>query len=184
MSQYELLKFIELIDARLGSAGVPYMLTGSVAMTFYAVPRMTRDVDLVVECDIASLDRLVDLFAADCYVDRSEVEMALRSRSMFNIIHNEWLVKADLIPRKTGEYRELEFVRRRRVMIGDQSAWVVSPEDLILSKLDWMKASGSELQQRDVAAMLRTVPDLDMPYLWQWAADLGVAEELDRAMKS
>lgn len=182
--QNELLKFIELIDARLGSAGVAYMLTGSVAMTFYAVPRMTRDVDVVVECDIDSLGALVNLFATDCYVDREEAEIALRSGSMFNIIHNEWLVKADLIPRKSGAFRELEFSRRRRVTIQEGSAWVVSPEDLILSKLDWMKASGSELQRRDVEGLLRSVTNLDWAYLKKWAANLNVAGELEQASKS
>jgi len=46
MRQDDLLKFINLVDNRLTSAGIPYMLTGSVAMTFYGVPRMTRDVDI------------------------------------------------------------------------------------------------------------------------------------------
>jgi hypothetical protein len=137
MMQNELLKFINLIDTRLEGAGIPYMLTGSVAMTFYAVPRMTRDVDVVVQCDITSLDVIVGLFSADCYIDREEVMAALRGDSMFNIIHNEWLIKADLIPRKQGAFRELEFSRRRRVVVHEGSCWVVSAEDLILSKLDW-----------------------------------------------
>lgn len=45
------LEFLELIVSRLDGAGIPYMLTGSVAMSIYAGPRMTRDIDLVVECD-------------------------------------------------------------------------------------------------------------------------------------
>jgi hypothetical protein len=36
------------ISMRLEQAGISYMLTGSMAMNYYAQPRMTRDIDLVV----------------------------------------------------------------------------------------------------------------------------------------
>lgn len=39
------------VSERLESAGIEYMLTGSVAMNYYAQPRMTRDIDLVVALD-------------------------------------------------------------------------------------------------------------------------------------
>ncbi|HEX6791691.1 MAG TPA: hypothetical protein VF247_10310, partial [Candidatus Krumholzibacteria bacterium] len=184
MIQDDLLKFIALIDARLEKAAIPYMLTGSVAMTFYAVPRMTRDIDVVVQCDLRSLDVLVSVFSPDCYVDRDEVLAALRTGDMFNIIHKEWLIKADLIPCKHGEFRELEFSRRRRIEMEVGSCWVVSPEDLILSKLDWSKESGSEMQQRDIAGLVRTAQKLDWKYLEKWAKALGVIDELDRARQS
>lgn len=34
------------VSQRLESAGIAYMLTGSVAMNYYAQLRMTRDIDL------------------------------------------------------------------------------------------------------------------------------------------
>lgn len=184
MMQNELLMFIDLMDKRFEVAGIPYMLTGSVAMTFYAVPRMTRDIDVVIHCDLNSVDSLIGLFAVDCYVDREEAVEALRSGSMFNIIHNESLVKADLIPRKSGEFRELEFTRRRRVSLLKGSCWIVSPEDLILSKLDWSRTSASELQRRDVAALLTNSSELDWDYLEKWAGRLDLTGELERARRS
>lgn len=183
MKQNEVLQFIGLIDQRLSEAGVPYMMTGSMAMAFYAVPRMTRDVDIVIECDADSLSILVTLFSNDCYIDREEAETALREHGMFNIIHNEWLIKADFIARKEGEFRLSEFGRRRRVTLDETPAWVVSPEDLILAKLDWSRDSGSELQRRDIRALIRKVKGLDWTYLEHWAAALGVLPELESARR-
>ncbi len=40
---------LTIVTTRLESAGIAYMITGSVAVSLYAEPRMTRDVDLVVE---------------------------------------------------------------------------------------------------------------------------------------
>ena len=44
----EELEVLSIVTRRLDSAGIGYMVTGSMAASYYAVPRMTRDVDLVV----------------------------------------------------------------------------------------------------------------------------------------
>ena len=176
----ELLEFVKLIASKLDSAGIPYMMTGSMAMAIYAVPRMTRDIDFVIECGPEDSDRIAKLFEADCYVDRESIREAASNRSMFNIVHNEWIIKADFIVRKGHEYRRLEFDRRKQLDIQGTSISVVAPEDLILSKLHWAKESDSELQMRDARAIVEGVADLDWPYLETWAAALGVADLLDR----
>ncbi len=68
-------------------AGVPYMLTGSMAMSAYAPPRMTRDIDLVIECDSSDAQRLIEFLETDCYVDGAGVREAIQPRGSFNIIH-------------------------------------------------------------------------------------------------
>lgn len=174
----EQLEFIKEIAARLDSSGIRYMLTGSMAFALYSRPRMTRDIDLVIECGSPDFETIVRLFEADCYVDAQEVRDAIASRTMFNIIHNEWIIKADFIVKKDDKYRRLEFDRRRQFNIEGVSVWVVSPEDLILSKLHWARETGSELQLEDARVMVRTVKDLDWIYLEQWAENLGVQELL------
>ncbi len=175
----EQLEFVKLVTSRLESAGIPYMLTGSVAMAVYALPRMTRDVDLVVDCARGDAKRIYDLFAPDCYTDEAQVHEAIRMRTMFNIIHNELLAKVDFIIKKDEPYRETEFARRRRLEIDSVVIWVVSPEDLLLSKLLWAKQGGSELQRRDAKAIGQSVDDLDWSYIQKWAAELSVADVLE-----
>jgi len=102
----EQLEFVRQIATRLGSAGIDYMVTGSIAMAVYATPRMTRDVDVVLDCTTRDVDTLVDLFSHDCYVERSAVAEAIEMKSMFNIIHNEWIIKGDFIIRKDEPYRQ------------------------------------------------------------------------------
>ena len=148
------------------------MLTGSVAMNYYAQPRMTRDIDLVVELAAEHIDLLIGMFEAEYYVDRSMIAKAIAQRSMFNLIHNETIIKLDCIVLKSDKYRQQEFARRRLVSLGDFETWIVSREDLILSKLYWARDSKSELQLRDVKNLLTA--DCDMPYLYSSAAELGV----------
>lgn len=174
----EQLEFVKQIARRLDAARIPYMLTGSVAMALYATPRMTRDVDVVVACGSGDAEKMVRLFESDCYVDKESVRDAIARRSMFNIIHNDWVIKADFIVRKDEEYRRVEFGRRRRIDIEGVSVFVVAPEDLLLSKLCWGKDSGSELQREDARAIAESAADLDWPYIEKWALVLGINDSL------
>ena len=153
------------VSLRLESAGIDYMLTGSMAMNFYAQPRMTRDIDLVVALKSGDAHRVVRLFTPDYYVSREAVENSIDRTSLFNLIHQESVIKVDCIVRKPTEYRLLEFSRRQRVTIADFKTWIVSKEDLILSKLLWAKDSLSELQLRDVRNLAAT--GFDAPYMNQ-----------------
>jgi hypothetical protein len=93
---------------------------------------------------------------------------AIRKKSMFNIIHNEGIIKVDFIVRKDSEYRRLEFERRRSIPFEGIEINIVSAEDLIISKLYWAKDSMSEMQLRDVKNILKTVSDIDMDYIEEW----------------
>jgi hypothetical protein len=176
------LDFLRELTSRLTQAGIPYMITGSMAFAFYATPRMTRDIDLVVELHTDDVDRMIALFQADCYLDPESIQQAIKDHGMFNIIHNQSIIKADFIVRKNEAYRRMEFARRRTVMIDNHPIAIVSPEDLILSKLVWAQPSRSELQLRDIRQLLRAVPNLEMAYLTDWARELHVASLLEEVM--
>ena len=156
------------------------MLTGSVAMNYYAQPRMTRDIDLVVKLASDQIDLLVGMFETEYYVDRSMIAKAIAQRSMFNLIHNETIIKLDCIVLKSDQYRQQEFARRRLISLGDFETWIVTREDLILSKLYWARDSKSELQLRDVKNLLTV--DCDVAYLYSGAEELGVSALLSEVL--
>lgn len=174
------LKVLLLVGSRLEQARIPYMLSGSTAMNFYARPRMTRDLDLVVELRAADVERLVRLFQEDFSIDEQEIREALAHQSLFNLIHYDTVVKVDCIIRKQAAYRQEEFKRKRALEVEGHRVWVVSPEDLILSKLHWARESLSELQLGDVRNLLEALPALDWVYLEHWARELGIHPLLER----
>ena len=164
------------VTARLESAGFEYMLTGSVAMNYYSQPRMTRDIDIVVSLVGSDSGTIVKIFESDYYVSADAVADATKQRYMFNIVHLESVVKVDFIVKKETKYRRLEFERRQHIQVGEAEFWIVSKEDLILSKLCWALDSRSELQLGDVRNLLSTNPDLD--YLNKWSSVLDVDQLL------
>lgn len=144
------LDVLKIVAERLESAGIPYMITGSIAANFYTTPRMTRDIDI------------------------DSIKNAIYNRQIFNIIHNEGIVKVDFIIRKETKYRKIEFQRRRNIMFEGLKIYITSPEDLILSKLFWAKDNFSEMQIQDVKNLMRMVSGLDIDYIEKWVTELGL----------
>lgn len=177
LSELDVLKDVII---RLERAGFSYMLTGSLAMNYYAQPRMTRDIDIVVALDDNDIHRIVETFDKDYYVSEEAVVNAVKNAAIFNLVHLESVVKVDIIVRKGDKYRQHEFSRRVPVAISDFTAWIVSKEDLILSKLNWARDSKSEMQLNDVKNLLATSPDME--YLQQWANELGIRELLEECL--
>lgn len=164
------------VTKRFGEAGFDYMLTGSFALNYYAEPRMTRDIDFVVLLEPKDADGVVALFEDAYYVPHNAVMRAISNQTLFNLIHNESIIKVDCIVRKNTEYRRLEFERRQRVEVDGIEIWIVSKEDLIISKLIWAKDSHSEFQLRDVKNLLKSGYDAD--YLTTWSRKLDLDELL------
>lgn len=168
------LDVVQDVAARLDRHAIQYMLTGSMAMNFYAQPRMTRDVDFVLKAGPEDIAAIVKIFSPDYYVSEDAVRSSIQHRSLFNAIHNESIIKVDCIIQKNTGYRILEFERRRQIEVEGSQIWIASKEDLIISKLFWAKDSLSELQQRDVRNLVAT--GCDIAYVDRWAAELGLSE--------
>jgi hypothetical protein len=169
--------------------GVAYHIGGSVASSAYGFARSTIDVDIVADLRPEHIEPLVEELQAAYYIDPIMIEDAIRRRSSFNVIHEETIVKVDVFIAKTEAFDQEVFGRvRERRLASDKGVGlflVVSPEDLILRKLEWYKAGGevSERQWGDVVGVLKVQgKGLDWAYLRQWAGHLGLSDLLERAM--
>jgi Mg-chelatase subunit ChlI len=163
---------------RLEALGLPYMVAGSVASSHHGLPRATNDADIVVDPTPEALEALVAGLAEEgYYVDVGVARDALRGRRLFNVIDPESAFKVDLIVRKERPFSREEFARRERRDLGrGLTASIATPEDTILSKLEWArKGGGSERQLDDALGVLRVGGDrIDRSYVAKWAAVLGI----------
>jgi hypothetical protein len=178
-------KLSELVaDAvrRLDQARVPYMVTGSVASSYYGEPRATLDLDIVIDPAPDALELLVSGYLADrWYVDRMTAFDALRDRTQFNVV-GPGAAKVDFILRRDRPFSHEEFDRRREADLLGTPAWIATVEDMIVSKLEWSIPIRSERQVRDVAAMLEIAGEaIDRAYIERWVAGLGLEAAWERA---
>lgn len=166
------------VARRLEDAGIDYMLTGSLALNYYAQPRMTRDIDLVLALVLNDVPRMEEIFTPDYHLFSDSAREAILHQTSFNAIHEESMIKVDFMIRKREEYRLEEFERRQRFKIDGHEIWIVSKEDLILSKMHWARESLSQRQLTDVSNLLATGCDMD--YVRSWASKLNLTDILTR----
>ncbi len=168
------LEVLKTVTERLNDSNTPYMISGSVAASYYSKPRMTRDIDIVVELAGSEVDKFTALFQKDFYADKEYIEKEVLRKGMFNLIHSQYAVKVDFIIRKDSEFQKTAFSRRKELLVENKPAWFISPEDLILAKLDWAKDSHSEMQLKDVRNLIKAVASLDIDYIKKWVSKLGL----------
>jgi len=178
VSQTQLL--IEAVRA-LETAGVGYLLSGSLASSLQGEPRATHDIDLVIEVDTKIITALAEAFGTDAYFfDDVAAKDALDARRMFNLIDIRGGDKIDFWPLTGDPFDTSRFERRVAVHAFGADLYVSSPEDTILQKLRWAAAcGGSERQVNDAAGVYEVnVGTLDESYLDHWAQALGVSDLL------
>lgn len=167
---------------RLEKLDSEYMLTGSMALAYYAMPRTTADIDIVIEISMNDVEKFINEFEPDYYIPHGRIRDAILRKRMFNVLNQKTIIKIDCVIRKTDEFQLLAFSRRRRVnYAGYFDVWIISKEDLILSKLSWAKNTKSEMQMRDVANLIRN--DYDRDYVEGWTEKLGVEDLLKECNK-
>jgi hypothetical protein len=174
----------ELIAA-LDHAGISYMVVGSFASNLYGTGRGTQDIDVVVSANADQIRVSLNGFSKNqYYFDVDAALEACRRKSMFNILDMERGWKIDIIFQKPGTFHQQAFSRRKAAQIEGVEVFALTPEDVIISKLEWAKMGESSRQLEDIAGVLKVQKDkLDISYIEKWVAELGLAAQWSRARK-
>jgi hypothetical protein len=166
-----MISFFQKITDVLNEHKIPYMLSGSVAMSLYIVPRATRDFDFIIHLLPKDIDSFIKKFQDGYYCDKDSIQEAVKNHGLFNIIDHDSGFKADFVILKDDPFRQEEFKRRIQMDYFGKSIYVVSPEDLLISKLIWIQDLQSAIQMLDIKH-LAEIDTLDWPYISQWIAKL------------
>lgn len=178
------------VTSVLDSLKVPYFIGGSLASSFHGMVRTTQDADIVAKLEPRDVSPLVAALLDEFFIDEPMIANAVARHSSFNILHKDTLFKVDIFIPLERKFSQQQFARSKAVALSleaDAEAVVASAEDTILAKLEWYQQGGeiSERQWRDILGILQVQRDsLELDYLEQTAAQLGLAELLRKAISS
>lgn len=178
---------LSLVAKLLEQQGIPYVLVGSLASSIHGMYRSTADIDVVADVRSDQVIPLLTTLQENFYVDEHAVREAIDQRQSFNAIHFDSVFKVDIFIPKSDEFSRKQIERRQLRKLApdsDQMVYVATAEDTMLAKLRWYVSGGrvSNTQWTDVVGIIGSSSSiLDLEYLRDWAARLGLTELLDRA---
>lgn len=189
MSQSKVLAAMLPVVATLEDLGIDYYIGGAVASLVHGTYRTTADVDIIAEMRPEHVRAFVERLQDTYYVDADMIKDALRRRSEFNVIHLATMFKVDIFFPKHRPFDQMvrQRVQERDLHILDEHTLIrtESPEDVILSKLEWFQMGGrvSTRQWGDILGVLRVQQHLDLAYLRHWANELHLTDLLTQALQ-
>src|SRR5687768_4695756 len=105
------------------------MVTGSFASSIHGEPRLSHDIDIVIELRSDDVTSVAASFQAfDFYADEESLAEAVDRRDQCNFIHMESGEKVDFWVLTDSAFDRARFDRRVRVSHHGRLLWVSSPE--------------------------------------------------------
>jgi hypothetical protein len=173
---------LEKAIAILQDYGIKYHLTGGVTSVAYGEPRMTQNVDIVI--DNGAIKRQLDSFVeslreSDFLFDEKSVRDAVDRKHMFQLLDSVEALKLDIYPRELipGELdrsNTLELFEGMHVPIA-------SLADTAAAKLVWI-SKGSHKSRRDLRQLVRISIEDQRQTIEQQATDLGWRDLLSEVL--
>jgi hypothetical protein len=167
--------------------GIAYYISGSVASSVYGMAQAAQDIDIIANLQPEHLQPLIAQLQTDYYVDEDAVREAIQQRTWFNAIHLESILKIDVFLPKDRPFDQQVFSRIQQHILEENYPpfSMVSPEDSILTQLEWHHRGDKVADDRwnAILGVLKVrSPTLDLAYLQQWATALEIDNLLEQAL--
>ncbi|MCX6809975.1 MAG: nucleotidyl transferase AbiEii/AbiGii toxin family protein [Candidatus Berkelbacteria bacterium] len=165
----------------LNNLRIDFFVSGGFAVSVWGKPRFTADIDLVIHLEEKNIDQLAGKLKSefpDAYIDPLQMRDALKNNGEFNIIEPNIGMKIDFWIVYNKDYDKLRLRRSIKKDIGREVRFI-SPEDLIISKLQWMQKDNSSRHADDIKSILE-ISKVDNDYINEWVKKLGLEKEYKR----
>lgn len=176
-----LLKITQILE----ELEISYLVTGGIAVAIWGSPRSTLDIDIIINIRKEQISSLVVAFkriSPAGYADEKMAKKALKEKGEFNFIDSETGLKIDFWVQKEDAFSQNEFQRRVLKKFGSKKAWFISPEDLILRKLQWYKLTETSKHLEDIKSIMK-ISKVDREYIDHWAKQQSTSEILAKIIK-
>jgi predicted nucleotidyltransferase len=170
-----LLEVFNDLEVAAQESNVKVVIMGGLAVSVYAQPRATLDIDGIIELDERDIESFLNSVKKRGFRwDKGNPIKNVKGLEFITLFYPKGKVYVDLFLAR-GDFQKNVIKRSHKVEVGGVPMEVISPEDLILVKL----LSDRPRDTEDVCQiLLESSGDLDFKYLEEWAGSLGVLQFL------
>jgi hypothetical protein len=170
----------QLLDA-LDRAAVDYVVVGSLASSFYGVARSTQDADVVISSERGKIADLVRELGPDFTRDPQLAFETVTSTTKTLIAEKQSTFQIEAFNLSDDPHDIERFSRRRKVKMYGRDAFILTVEDVIVTKIRWLHLAGRAKDDSDLRAVIQVQDKkIDWPYVESWCDRHGTRELLER----
>ena len=176
------LNLFKIFTLKLNELKLDYFITGSVAAIVYGEPRLTHDIDIVLEISVSNIGIFIKAFPGEqFYIPPVEIiknEIERSERGHFNIIHNESGFKADIFLIGNDKFQKWALDNRKQINFQDSIIYIAPPEYVVIKKLEFYKEGGTQKHITDIKNILANSSDIiNFDFIEKYAAKIGVLDD-------
>ena len=176
----EQVKWVANFITPINAMNRPYMVTGSFACIVRGEPRVTVDVDSVIQLERENIDEFLSFFPEDRFYcpPREIIENEIISaKGQFNIVDNETGMKADIFICRNDPLHTWGMQNRKTISFVGFDVCVAPSEYVIIRKLEYFKEGGSSKHLRDIYGLVKIDETIDMEWLKNEISKRGLEPE-------
>ena len=148
---------------KLNQLDIQYMVTGSVASIIYGEPRITHDVDIVVEITVDDAQKIFRHFPINEFycppIDILTIEAKRLHRGHFNLIHHETGFKADIYIAGNDDFAKWALKNTYDLYLEGEKVKIAPIEYVIIKKLEYYKEGKAQKHVVDIVNILKLSKD-------------------------
>ncbi|MDX1964423.1 MAG: hypothetical protein SFX18_14825 [Pirellulales bacterium] len=166
MNQAEIL--LRVIDA-LEIVGIPYVLFGSFASNVYGIMRATLDADIVIQTAHGQHTTLRTALLPEFSIDPQMQFETVSGTVKTAVTHNATVFLIELFELSADPHDQARFARRQKLPLENRDVYVLTPEDVLVTKLNWLQIANRGKDLADIKGVIAVQGDaLDWPYIENW----------------
>lgn len=174
-------EIVRRVFESLEATAIPYVLVGSFASNIYGIIRSTKDADFVIRVAPGEFKNLMDALGTD-FVRDPQIQFETVTGTKKHLVREpESGFEIEFFELSDDPHDQQRFARRRKLSVLGHDAWVLAPEDVLVTKLNWLHRANRGKDLLDVENVISVQGDmLDWPYIESWCDAHGSRPLLDK----
>ena len=162
------------------AVGIPYVLVGSFASNVYGIARSTKDADFVLQTAPGQFSKLMTALGPNFSRDPQIQFESVTGTKKILVEETESGFEIEFFELSDEPHDRERFARRRRFMVVGREGWILTPEDVLVTKLNWLHRAGRTKDRMDVENVTLVQGDaIDWAYVEHWCDVHGSRALLD-----